>query len=254
MFIDTHLHLSYKEGIVPEEFIEHAKKRGINTLIVSCCSKESIIEGLELIKKFDNLYLSVGFHPEEVSNILDEDVFWLETIIKSSSKIVAVGEIGLDYYWEKDRRCEQVSLFRSQLELAKKLNLPVVIHSREAIQETYDILSEYSLRGVIHCYSGSIEMAERFTSLGYYLGIGGVVTFSNSKLYQVVERVGLSHILLETDSPYLAPVPNRGKVNESSNIYYIAEHISKILSVSIEEVGRITSDNARRVFDLPSDS
>jgi len=253
MFIDTHLHLSYKEGVKPDEFIEHAKKCGIDTLIVSCCSKESIIEGLELVKKFDNLYLSVGFHPEEVLSVTNEDILWLESIIKSSSKIVALGEIGLDYYWEKDQKQEQISLFRKQLELAKKFDLPVVIHTREAIQETYDILSEYSLRGVIHCYSGSYEMAERFIELGYFLGIGGVVTFSNSKLYQVVERVGLSHILLETDSPYLAPVPNRGKVNESSNIYYIAEHISKILSVSIEEVGRITSDNARYLFDLPSD-
>lgn len=251
MFIDTHLHLSYKEGVCPEEFIEHAKNKGIDTFIVSCCSKESIMEGLELAKKFDSLYLAVGFHPEEVSNIREEDIVWLENIIKSNTKIVAIGEIGLDYYWEKDKKQEQISLFRSQLELAKKLNLPVVIHTRDAIQETYDILSKYSLRGVIHCYSGSIEMAERFIKLGYFLGIGGVVTFSNSKLYQVVERVGLSHILLETDSPYLAPVPNRGKVNESSNIYYIAEHISKILSVPIEEVGRVTTDNALRLFDLP---
>lgn len=251
MFIDTHLHLSYKEGVRPEEFIEHAKERGINTLIVSCCSKDSIIEGIELANKFDNIYLSVGFHPEEVSVISDEDILWLENIIQSCPRVVAVGEIGLDYYWEKDKKQEQISLFHKQLELANKLNLPVVIHTRDAIQETYDILSEYSLRGVIHCYSGSIEMAERFIELGYFLGIGGVVTFSNSKLYQVVERVGLSHILLETDSPYLSPVPNRGKVNESMNIYYIAEHISKILSVPIAEVGRITTDNAIRLFDLP---
>lgn len=250
MFIDTHLHLSYKEGINPKEFIENAKNAGVRYLILSCCDKKSIIEGLELIKKYDNLFLSIGFHPEVVSEITSEDYEWLKDIVSNCPRVVAIGEIGLDYYWEKEQKEFQKEMFRKQLDIAKELELPVVIHTRDAIQDTYDILSEYNLKGVIHCYSGSVDMAEKFTKLGYLLGIGGVVTFSNSKLYQVVEKVGLSNIVLETDSPYLSPVPYRGKVNESKNIPIIAEKIGEILDIKIDDVARVTTANAVKLFDL----
>jgi len=250
MYIDTHLHLSYNEGVNPKEFIENAKSVGVSYLILSCCDKKSILEGLELIKQYDNLFLSIGFHPEFVAEVELEGYVWLKDIASSCNRVVAIGEIGLDYYWEKEKVVEQKILFRRQLDIAKELCLPVVIHTRDAIQDTYDILSEYSLKGVIHCYSGSIEMAERFVELGYILGIGGVVTFSNSKLYQVVERVGLSNIVLETDSPYLSPVPYRGKVNESKNIPIIAEKIGQILGISVNDVGKTTTFNAIKMFDL----
>lgn len=250
MFIDTHLHLSNNEGIEPNKFIENAKNAGISYLILSCCDKNSIIEGVEFVKKYDNLFLSIGFHPEFASEIVESDYDWLREIISSCPKVVAIGEIGLDYHYGKDKTEEQKTVFRRQLDIANEFNLPVVIHTRDAIQETYDILSEYSLNGVIHCYSGSIEMAEKFIKLGYFLGIGGVVTFSNSKLYQVVKNVGLSNILLETDSPYLSPVPYRGKVNESKNILIIAKRVSEILDVSLEKVADITTENAVKLFDL----
>ena len=250
MFIDTHLHLSYHDGINPKEYIENAKNAGVPYLVLSCCDKKSIIEGLQLIREYDNLFLSIGFHPEVVGEIIQEDYNWLKEIALSCPRVVAIGEIGLDYHWEKEKSELQKEMFRAQLDIAKDLKLPVVIHTRDAIQDTYDILSKYCLRGVIHCYSESKEMAERFIKLGYLLGIGGVVTFSNSKVYQVVESVGLSNIVLETDSPYLSPVPYRGKVNESKNIPIIANRISEILNISIDEVARITTTNAIKLFDL----
>lgn len=251
MFVDTHLHLSQKEGVAPSEFIRRAKDAGVSRFVVSCCDKESIVEGMDLAKEFDGIYLAVGFHPEVVAEIGEEDLLWLESLLsKKDLPIVAIGEIGLDYHWVKDNKEQQRSLFEKQLELATRYHLPVVIHTRDAIQETYDILNQYSLKGVIHCYSGSVEMAQRFIELGYYLGIGGVVTFSNSKLYQVVESVGLSFLLLETDSPYLAPVPYRGKTNESCYIPIIAARLASILQVSIEEVATVTTHNAETLFDF----
>ena len=248
MFIDTHTHLSNSFGIEPSVFINNAKEVGVNKLIVSCCDKNSIKEGLELINKFDNIYLTVGFHPEEANNIKENDIDWLEDVVISNSRIIGIGEIGLDYYWVKDNKDKQISLFRKQLELANKLNLPIVIHSRDSIQEVYDILKEYKLTGVIHCFSGSSEMANLFIKLGYKIGIGGVVTFTNSKLYQVVEDIGINNILLETDSPYLSP--DRGKTNESKNIVVIAKRISEILNISLEEVEKVTTSNACSIFDL----
>jgi len=251
MFIDTHLHLSEKEGVEPSEFINHAKQAGVSYFILSCCDRESILEGLSLVNQYDFIFLSIGFHPENADDISKQDLKWLEDIIQHCSKVVAIGEIGLDYHWNKENKEAQKWLFREQLELAKKYSLPIVVHTRDAIQETYDILKEYSLKGDIHCYSGSIEMAQQFIGLGYYLGIGGVVTFTNSKLYQVVESVGLDHLLLETDSPYLSPVPYRGSVNESKNVPIIALKVADILGVSLGEVAEATTRNACSLFDLP---
>ena len=248
MFIDTHTHLSYNYGVNPKEFIENACNVEVNKIIVSCCDKESILEGLELIKEFDNIYLTIGYHPENAGKVTDEDLIFLEDIVKTCSKVVGVGEIGLDYYWVKDNKDSQKDLFIKQLEIAKKFNLPVVIHSRDSIQDTYNILSKYDLKGDIHCFSGSTEMSKEFIKLGYVIGIGGVVTFSNSKLYEVVKEIGINNIVLETDSPYLSPY--RGKVNESCNIPVIAKKISEVLNISIDEVRDVTTGNAVRLFDL----
>ena len=174
-------------------------------------------------------------------------------MLVSSSRSVAIGEIGLDYYWRKDNKEKQRDLFQKQLDLAVKHQMPVIIHCRDAIQELYDILSQYKgkVKGVIHCFSGSYEMARAFIELGFVLGIGGVLTFKNSKLYQVVEKIPLSSIVLETDSPYLTPEPHRGEMNESKYIPLIAEKIAQIKGISLSEVEKITTDNAKRVFDLP---
>ena len=248
MFIDTHTHLSYNYGVSPPNFISSASIAGVKKIIVSCCDKESILEGLELIKDFDNIYLTVGYHPENAGKVTEEDLDFLESVINSCSKVVGIGEIGLDYYWVKDNKDCQKDLFIKQLDIAKKFNLPVVIHSRDSIQDTYDVLSTYDLKGDIHCFSGSSEMARLFIKLGYVIGIGGVVTFSNSKLYQVVKEIGLKNIVLETDSPYLCP--NRGKVNESCYIPVIAEKIAVVLDVPVEKVRDVTTSNAVRLFDL----
>jgi len=253
MFIDTHMHIGNDFGVDPDTFVENAKKVGVHQLIASFCEKDDLLLSTEFVNKYKNLYACVGYHPEISNKIVDKDYEILEEFIKKNPKIVAIGEIGLDYYWEKDNKEKQREVFKKQLELAEKLNLPVVIHSRDAINETYEILKEFkTVKGVIHCFSGSLEMAKKFMELGYYLGIGGVVTFQNSKLGSVVEQIPLTRLLLETDSPYLAPVPVRGTTNESKNIPYIAKKIANLKKISIEEVERVTTKNAFELFDLPN--
>lgn len=253
MFIDTHMHIGNDFGISPDLFVENAKMAGIEYLIASFCEKDDLSLSTKFVDKYKNLYACVGYHPEISNKIVDKDYEVLEEILTKNSKIVAIGEIGLDYYWEKENKEKQRELFRKQLEIAQKLHLPVVIHSRDAINETYEILTEFKgVKGVIHCFSGSLEMAKKFIDLGYYLGIGGVLTFKNSKLGNVIEQLPLTSLLLETDSPYLAPEPVRGTVNESKNIPYIAKKIADLKGTSIEEVGSITSKNAMQLFDLTS--
>ncbi len=250
MFIDTHMHISDTEGISPDLYVQHALDANVKCLIASFCEKDDLLLSTKFVEKYDSLYAAVGYHPEIANKIVDKDFEILEELVKNNKKIVAIGEIGLDYYWNKDNQEQQRKVFRKQLELAEKLNLPVIIHSRDAIGETYEILSRYHVRGIIHCFSGSLEMAQKFIHLGFLLGIGGVVTFKNSKLYQVISNISLTSIVLETDSPYLTPEPNRGKINESSNIPFIAQKIAEITNVSIEKVAEITTKNAIQLFDL----
>ena len=205
----------------------------------------------KFVEKYKNLYACIGYHPEVSNKIVEKDYEILEEMVKNNPKIVAIGEIGLDYYWNKDNKDKQREVFCKQLEIAEKLKVPVVIHSRDSINETYEILKKYKVSGVIHCFSGSLEMAKKFISLGFLLGIGGVVTFKNSKLFEVIEKLELTNIVLETDSPYLTPEPNRGKINESSNIFYIAQKIAEVKHIPLENVAKITTENAIRTFDLP---
>lgn len=250
MYIDSHCHLSkeYYENL--DETINKAKENKVEILIISGCDKKGIIEGLDIINKYENIYMTIGFHPSEANITSEEDLIWLETLIKDNKKILAVGEIGLDYYWVKDNKELQRILFIRQLDIATRLNMPVVIHSREATQETYDILKEYNLRGIIHCYSGSLEMAKEYIKLGYKIGIGGVVTFKNTNLVEVVKEIDIKDITLETDSPYLAPTPYRGKQNSPEYIPIIAEKIAEIKEIKKEEVGEITTSTVTSLFDL----
>lgn len=250
MFIDTHLHISDTEGVKPDLYIKHAQDADVKLLIASFCEKDDILLSTKFVEKYDCLYACIGYHPEFVNRIVENDYEILENLVKNNPKIVAIGEIGLDYYWDKDNKEKQRKVFRKQLEIAERLDVPVVIHSRDSIGETYEILKEYKVHGVIHCFSGSLEMANKFIDLGFLLGIGGIVTFKNSKLYQVIEQIPLESIVLETDSPYLSPEPNRGKVNESSNIPFIAQKIADIKGVSIQVVMNITTNNSIRMFDL----
>lgn len=251
MFIDTHCHIEKEKITQPSLYMRRAQEVGVGHCIVSFCNPTDLVMVDSFFEENSCFFGSIGFHPEFASQIEKEDYQRLEQILLSNNKVVAIGEIGLDYYWNKENKDSQKSVFRYQMNLAKKLNLPVVIHSRDAISDTYEILSEYpEVKGVIHCFSGSLEMALKFIELGYYLGIGGVLTFKNSNLGKVVEQVPLSCLVLETDSPYLSPEPVRGTVNESKNIPYIAEKLAEIKNLSIEEVGKITTENAIQLFDL----
>ena len=194
------------------------------------------------------MYGALGFQPEVAEGINDDDFSFIEKHI-NDDKIVAVGEIGLDYHYDVDKE-KQKEVFKRQLEIAKKYNKPVIVHSRECIQDTYDILKVSSVKGIMHCYSGSVEMAREFCKIGFYLGIGGIVTFKNAvKLVDVIKDVGLEYIVLETDSPYLSPEPYRGKRNEPINVGVILQKICALKGLDYKEASDITTGNVLRLFD-----
>ncbi len=249
MFIDTHCHLSIKDYDDIDLVIKENIDSGVNKIIVSACEVDDFEEAISLLNKYDSVYLTLGFHPSEVSKISDADLEKLKKLLKLD-RVVGVGEIGLDYHYGKDDYLEQIKLFEKQLKIAKDANLPVVIHSRDAVNDTINTLKKYKVIGVIHCFSGSVETADIYIKMGYKLGIGGVVTFKNSNLYKVVEHVGISNIVLETDAPYLAPVPYRGMQNSSKYIPIIAKRVGEVLNISLEEVAEQTTFNACNLFDL----
>ncbi len=249
MFVDTHCHLSIKDYDDIDLVIKNNIDSGVSKIIVSACEIGDFKEAVSLLNKYDSVYLTLGFHPSEVSKVNDCDLEELKKLLKLY-RVVGVGEIGLDYHYGKDDYLEQIDLFEKQLKIAEEVNLPVVIHSRDAVNDTINTLKKYNVTGVIHCFSGSVETADIYIKMGYKLGIGGVVTFKNSNLYKVVEHVGLSNIVLETDAPYLAPVPYRGQQNSSKYIPIIAEKVADILNVSLEKVADQTTLNACNLFDL----
>jgi TatD DNase family protein len=189
---------------------------------------------------------AVGIHPENIDN---SNLKTIENIIKEH-KVFAIGEIGLDYHYNDENKDEQKEYFIKQLDLALKYDLPVIIHIREAMQECFDILKTRKNKGIIHCFSGSVEMAREYIKLGYKLGIGGVLTFKNSKLYEVIEKIDLKDIVLETDSPFLSPEPFRGKKNKPCNVLYVAKRIAEIKNISLEEVINTTTATAKQIFDI----
>lgn len=238
--IDTHCHITseYYDNI--DEVINKMKD---NIIIVSGTNKDDIKEVINLCN-YKNVYGTIGIYPTE-----ELDLKIIEDNI-NNKKIVGIGEIGLDYHLDHNKN-EQINKFIKQLDLARKYNKTVVIHTRDAIQDTYDILKNYKdLKKVIHCYSGSLEMAKEFIKINCRLGIGGVLTFKNSKLKDVIKEIDLKYLLLETDSPFLTPEPYRGTKNEPYNIIYVAKKIAEIKDISLEEVLDITTKNAKEQFDL----
>ncbi len=248
MLIDTHLHLS-NEGYDIEKIIQSAKSNDVEIMITGGTNKINNAEDIKLSKKYNNIYITLGYHPEYANDINDEDLILLEKqISENKDKIVGIGEIGLDYYYQKDNKDQQKKLFESQINLAKKYNLPIIVHSRNATEETYDILKKSNVTGIIHCFSGSLEMANKYIQLGYKLGIGGVITFKNSNLKNVIKEIDLKNIVLETDSPYLSP--ERENKNEPSNIKKIAEFIASIKNISYEEVAHVTTKIAKKTLNI----
>ncbi len=250
MFIDTHCHLSSEfYSDIPEVILED-EKAGMSQIIASFCEIDTVNDVCTFVDNYNIVYATIGFHPDQASKYTDTDLLKLRELCLKYKKIVGIGEIGLDYHYGKENRDEQIILFKKQLDLASELNLPVVIHSRDATKDTVDILKDYSLKGVIHCFSGSLEIAKEYIKMGFLLGIGGVVTFKNSKLPLVVREIPLESIVLETDSPYLTPTPYRGSVNSSKYIPIIAEKIAEIKKISTSEVASVTTNNALKLFDL----
>lgn len=246
MLIDTHCHLVNEDYDI-DRVIKNAVDNGVKYLIVGGSEREDNRLNMELLNRYDNVYASVGFHPSMALEVTEDDYLLLEKYVRKD-KVVAVGEIGLDYHYGKDDMEEQKKMFRRQLELAKRYSLPVVIHTRDAFLDTYNILKEYDLNGVIHCFSGSLEVAKQYIDLGYFLGIGGVITFKNSKLKDVIKEIGLGKVVFETDSPYLSPI--RGDKNEPKNVKLVCECVSNLLNMTYDDVSLITSKNANDLFNL----
>lgn len=250
MYFESHAH--YDDGRFKddrEEILNLLPSCGIDYVINVGCDMKSSRESIKMSEKYDYIYAAIGVHPHDAENMKESDLDELRQM-SNHKKVVAIGEIGLDFYYDNSPRDIQRYWFKRQLELVKELNKPVIIHSRDASKETFDIIKESGVRkGVIHCYSGSAQMALDYVNMGFYIGVGGVVTFSNAKkLVEVVEAIQLEQILIETDSPYLSPIPNRGKRNDSRNLQFVVEKIAKIKDVSPEKVANITKLNAKQLF------
>lgn len=245
--IDTHAHILSEFYDDIDELIEELKSKNIIKVINCADSIETSKEVLNIYNKYEGYLLpAVGIHPENIDN---SNLKTIENIIKEH-KVFAIGEIGLDYHYNDENKDEQKEYFIKQLDLALKYDLPVIIHIREAMQECFDILKTRKNKGIIHCFSGSVEMAREYIKLGYKLGIGGVLTFKNSKLYEVIEKIDLKDIVLETDSPFLSPEPFRGKKNKPCNVLYVAKRIAEIKNISLEEVINTTTAIAKQIFDI----
>ena len=261
MIFDTHAHYDDRKFDADrEELIEQLRVSGIGRVVDIGADIDSTRRAVALAKQYDFIYAAAGVHPSDV-DCLDERSFqWLtclgEESVEEQGKIIAVGEIGLDYYWEKDpeQREKQKYWFEKQMELARKTGLPVVIHSREAAKDTWDMMNGLKcedIGGVIHCYSYSVEMARNYLNKGFYLGIGGVITYKNARvLKEVVQYAPMDRIVLETDCPYLAPEPHRGKRNSSLNLPYVIETISQLKGIPADEVEAVTWENGKNMYRM----
>lgn len=253
MIFETHAHYDDEQFDMDREtLLSSMPEQGVGTIVNVSATYASCQRVVDLVQKYPFMYAAVGIHPDEVGSLNEERFQQMKELCKQE-KVVAVGEIGLDYYWDNESHDLQKEWFVRQLDLARELNLPVLIHSREAAADTMEIMKQHGqgLKGVIHCFSYSKEMAAEYVKMGFYIGVGGVVTFKNArKLKETVEEIPLTSIVLETDCPYLAPVPYRGKRNNSAYIKYIAEEIAGIKGVSYEEVVEQTEKNARDLYNL----
>lgn len=256
MLIDTHAHLDNpKFDNDREEMIARAQAAGIDTIVNIGFNRETIPTTMALAERYPFIYAAVGWHPTDAIDMkLEEDLAWIESLC-AHPKVVAIGEIGLDYYWDTSPKDVQHTVFREQIRLARKLKKPIVIHNRDAHEDVVRLLREEGaseVGGIMHCFSGSWELARMCLDMNFYISFGGPVTFKNARVpKEVLANVPLDRILIETDAPYLTPHPHRGQRNESAYVRLVAETAAEIKGLNLEEIGKITSDNARRCFGLP---
>ena len=246
-FVDTHCHIFKSDYENINEILENASNNHIKYVIDNGSNNETNKEVLELIKKYPNMYGAIGIHPEDVDGVMPDDIKFIEDNL-SNEKIVAIGEIGLDYYYTKENKEEQIKLFEAQLSLAEKYNMPVIVHSRDATEDTINSLKKFKCKGVIHSFSGSLETAKIYIKMGYLLGVNGVITFKNSKIKEVIKEVGLESIVLETDSPYLTPEPFRGKQNNPVHVFEVAKFVADLYNISLEELAEQTNKNITNMY------
>ena len=252
MFFDTHAHYdSSKFDADRDEVLSSMPENGVALIVDPGDNTERSRRAVALAHQYPFVYAAVGWHPEEAEDWTDESLDEIRALA-ADDKVVAIGEIGLDYYWEKTYTEKQKQMFRAQIELALSLDLPVIVHDREAHGDCLEIVRDYpTLRGVFHCFSGSVEMARELLKRGWYLGFDGPITYKNAvKALDVIRAVPMDRILLETDSPYLAPVPNRGRRNDSRNLPYIAEVVAREKDVTAEAVAASTMENGKRLFRI----
>lgn len=254
MLFDTHVHLNAEQFSDDlNEVIERARMEGVRYMVVVGFDRPTITKAMELIEEYDFIYASIGWHPVDAIDMRDEDLEWIEELAKHP-KVVAIGEMGLDYYWDKSPKDVQQDVFRKQIQLAKKLKLPIVIHNREATMDIVTILKEENaaeVGGIMHCFSGSVEVAKECVEMNFYISLGGPVTFKNAKKpKEVAQEIPLNKLLIETDCPYLAPHPYRGKRNEPSYVKLVAEQIAELKNLSYEEVSQVTTENAKILFGI----
>lgn len=248
MLIDTHAHLfsEYYENI--EQVIEMCQKQNVKRIINAGVNQATNEECLNIAEKFDCVYAVLGIHPEYAENYTPADIQFIENHL-AHQKVLGIGEIGLDYHYENYNKEKQIALFNLQLALAEKYNVPVVIHSRESTEDTINILKNYHVKGIIHSFSGSKEVANIYVKMRFKLGINGVITFKNAKLKDVVKEIGIEHFVLETDSPYLTPVPKRGQTNYPYYLTYVISFLEELLNISQEDLLNRINHNVYDIFD-----
>ncbi|MFB7159031.1 TatD family hydrolase [Lysinibacillus sp. NPDC056232] len=254
MFIDTHVHLNadqYEEDL--QEVIDRALEAKVETMVVVGFDRKTIEKTMQLVEQYDFVYGVIGWHPVDAIDCRQEDLNWIEELA-AHPKIVGIGETGLDYYWDKSPKDVQQTLFRKQIHLAQKLNLPIIIHNRDATGDVVQILREEnaaSVGGVMHCFSGSVETAHECIAMNFMISLGGPVTFKNARMpKEVATEIPLEHLMIETDAPYLAPHPYRGKRNEPALVPLVAEEIARLKGLTIEEIAQVTTANAKKIFKI----
>ena len=254
MLIDTHVHLNaeqYNEDL--EAVIDRARDNSIEKMVVVGCDRESIERTMEMIDEYDDIYGVIGWHPVDAIDCTDDDLKWIEELSKHE-KIVGIGETGLDYHWDKSPKDVQKELFRKQIALAKRVNLPIIIHNRESTADCVEILKEedaHEVGGIMHAFSADERTADEIIAMNFYVSLGGPVTFKNAQLPKdIAVHVPLDRLLVETDAPYLTPHPYRGKRNEPAHVKLVAEKIAELRNISYEALGQATTENAERLFNL----